>query len=138
MKTNIRRLLERESGRYLIVGGTVYLFEVAIIVIVQYFGASAIIAVTLSFWLGLITSFLLQKLFTFSDRRLHHRVLLSQGIAFAALVLFNFGFSVAVTKLLEPYLAAVVIRTLAIAVTTIWNFYLYKTHIFKAKDKPVY
>lgn len=138
MKSRIDRLLARKSARYLIVGGSVYLFEIVIIVIAQYFGASAVLAVTLSFWIGLVASFLLQKFFAFGDKRLHRRILLPQAVAFATLVLFNFGFNLVATKLLELYLPAVVIRTLTLAATTLWNFYIYRTRIFKSEDKQVY
>ena len=32
---------------------------------------------------------------------------------------------------------AVVTRTIALAITTIWNFYLYKTRIFKNSDEEL-
>lgn len=123
--------MQRPGYRYLVVGGSVYLFELVVIVVAQKAGANPIIAVGLSFWLGLIVSFALQKLFTFSDRRLHHRILLPQFLAVSALVLFNFGFTLLVTKLLANLLPAVITRTIALGITTFWNFYLYKTHIFK-------
>jgi hypothetical protein len=52
-------------------------------------------------------------------------------MATVLLVLFNFGFTIAVTKLLANILPAVISRTLALLTTTIWNFYLYRTRIFK-------
>lgn len=138
MKAKIRLLLEKPRYRYLIVGGSVYLLELVVIVAAQRLGASAVWAVGLSFWIGLVVSFALQKLVTFGDKRLHHRVLLPQIIAFSLLVLFNFGFTLLVTKLLSPALPAVVTRTLALGITTVWNFYLYKTRIFKISDNPLY
>lgn len=138
MKAKIQALLRKPRYRYLIVGGSIYLLELVVIVVAQRLGASAVWAVGLSFWVGLVVSFALQKLVTFGDKRLHHRVLLPQIIAFSLLVLFNFGFTLLVTKLLSPALPAVVTRTLALGITTIWNFYLYKTRIFKTAENPVY
>ncbi|MDB5170661.1 MAG: hypothetical protein JWO35_355, partial [Candidatus Saccharibacteria bacterium] len=57
-----------------------------------------------------------------------------QIVAFSLLVLFNFSFTVFVTSLLEDTLPAVATRTLALGITTIWNFYLYRTRIFKTGD----
>jgi putative flippase GtrA len=131
-----RSRLSTPFGRYLVIGGSVYLFELVVIFIAQRFGAGAVMAVGLSFWLGLIVSFLLQKFVTFSDMRTHHKVLIPQIIAVSLLVLFNFGFTLLVTRLLQSVLPAVATRTLALGVTTIWNFYLYKTRIFKT-DEPV-
>ena len=138
MKTKLKSLLARPGYRYLIIGGSVYLLELVVIVIAQQLGTSAVVAVGLSFWIGLSVSFLLQKLVTFSDKRMHHKILLPQLIAFSLLVLFNFSFTVLATKLLSPTLPAVVVRTLALGTTTIWNFYLYKTRIFKSDEGIVY
>ncbi len=130
MGDNIKRLLQKPGIRYLLVGGSVYVFELAVILIAQRQGAGPVAAVAWSFVLGTLVSFLLQKLVTFSDRRMHHKILLPQFIATVVLVLFNFGFTLLVTKLLVHVLPAVASRTLALLITTIWNFYLYRTKIF--------
>jgi len=122
----------------LLIGGSVYLLELLVIVVAQKLGQSAVVAVGLSFWIGLCVSFILQKLVTFGDKRMHHRVLLPQVLAFSLLVVFNFSFTIAVTKLLQHVLPAVVTRTLALGITAIWNFYLYKTKIFKTSESAVY
>lgn len=124
--------LHRPFGRYLLIGGSVYVFELVVIVVAQKLGANALVAVGLSFWLGLIVSFFLQKLVTFSDKRMHHKILIPQLIAVTLLVLFNFGFTLLVTKLLQHVIPAVATRTLALGITTFWNFYLYRTRIFNA------
>lgn len=136
MKNKLMELLERPGYRYLLVGGSVYVLELVVIVVAQALGASAVVAVGLSFWIGLVISFLLQKLLTFGDKRTHHKVLIPQLAAFSLLVLFNFGFTLLVTKLLSSVIPAVLTRTLALGITTLWNFYLYKTRIFK-KDPAV-
>jgi putative flippase GtrA len=128
--------LHTPFGRYLVVGGTLYVFELIIIVIAQKAGANAIVAVGISYWSGLIASFLLTKFITFRDRRTHHRIVLGQFVAMALLVLFNFCFTILVTKLLQNIVPPYVSRTIALAVTVIWNFYLYKTRIFKT-DAPL-
>ena len=139
MKTiSVRSLLSRPTGRYLVIGVSVYIFELGVILVALALGVDAIIAVGLSFWLGLIVSFVLQKFITFRDTRTHHRILLPQIIAVSLLVLFNFGFTITLTALLVDILPAVVIRTVALGITTIWNFYLYKTRIFKSDDGAVY
>lgn len=128
----LKAKLNNPTYRYLLVGGSVYIFELGVIVVAQWQGASSLFAVGLSFWLGLILSFGLQKVLTFRDKRLHHRVLIPQLLAFSLLVLFNFIFTLAVTKLLVHLFPPALTRTLALACTTIWNFYLYRTRIFKS------
>ena len=133
----INTLLKRPGIRYLFIGGTVYVFELAVIVLAQAYGATATWAVALSFCLGTAVSFFLQKLITFGDKRMHRRVLIPQLIATTLLILWNLAFSVVVTKLLQNHLPAVVTRTIALLITTIWNFYLYKTRIFKNANEEV-
>lgn len=134
--SQIRVLLQKPGVRYLFVGGSVYILELLIIVVAQRLGATPVQAVALSFLIGVAVSFLLQKLFTFGDKRMHHRIVIPQVVAVTLLVLFNLGFTIVVTKLLQNVLPAVVTRTLALGTTTIWNFYLYKTRIFnQGKDQ---
>jgi putative flippase GtrA len=125
------KLLRRPGTRYLLVGGSVYLFEVAIILIAQHQGASVVIAVGMSYVLGTMASFFLQKFVTFGDARMHHKILVPQLVAVSLLVLFNFGFTLLVAKLFAHIWPAIAARTLALLITTLWNFYLYKTRIFK-------
>lgn len=137
LTTRTRQFIRSSLGRYLVIGSSVYFFELGIIFVAQLAGASSLLAVGLSFWLGLIISFILQKFVTFNDRRTHHRVLISQIIAVCVLVLFNFGFTLLVTSLLTPILPPYVTRTIALAITTLWNFYLYRTRIFKSDDSII-
>lgn len=118
----------------MVIGGSVYVVELLVIVVAQTLGASATVAVGLSFWIGLIISFVLTKVITFKDKRTHHRVLVPQIAAFSLLVLFNFSFTVLVTHWLQNALPAVATRTIALGITTIWNFYLYKTRIFNVGE----
>lgn len=132
----IRVLLKRPGMRYLIVGGSVYVFEVLVILVAQLLGAGPVLAVALSYILGTTVSFLLQKFVTFGDKRTHHRILVPQFIATCLLVVFNFGFTLFVTAIFAGILPAVVSRTIALGICTIWNFYLYKTRIFKQAPNP--
>jgi len=132
-----QELLKKPGFRYLFIGGTVYLFELAVIVLAQAYGASPVWAVAISFCAGTTVSFFLQKLVTFGDKRMHHRVVIPQLVATGLLVVWNLGFSVLLTKLLQRNLPAVVTRTLALGITTVWNFYLYKTRIFKNAEEEV-
>ena len=129
MKHTLTVFLNSAKGRYLLVGGTVYLLELIVIVVASRAGASSVIAVALSFWIGLLVSFVLQKVFTFGDRRTHHKILIPQIVAVTLLVLWNFGFTILVTKLLTS-VNPTITRTIALLITTIWNFYLYQTKIF--------
>jgi putative flippase GtrA len=126
------------TKRYLAVGIFVYVLELVVIVVAGASGVQPTWAVGLSFWVGLLVSFVLQKFVTFGDRRIHHKVLTKQITVYALLVLFNFGFTLLVTALLTPMFPAILTRSAALAITSFWNFFLYKTKIFNAYDNPVY
>ncbi len=135
----MKHLLAKPGVRYLLVGGSVYVLELAIIWAAQKAGLSAVAAVAVAFIVGTLVSFALQKLVTFGDKRKKARIVGVQLAATIGLVIFNFGFTVLCTALLQKHLPAVVIRTGALLITTIWNFYLYRTRIFKpgAVDEPL-
>ncbi len=137
MKAKLKKLLQNTTSRYIIIGVGIYLIELVIIVIAQHYGARDTVAVGISFWLGLMISFFLQKILTFGDTRMHHKVLVPQLLAVTCLVLFNFGFTIVVTRLLRNHVPAVGTRTIALGVTTIWNFYLYRKRIFKTGTAPL-
>jgi len=137
MTPTIQVSLRRPGFRYLIVGSSVYVLELIIILVAQLLGAGPVLAVAISFILGTVVSFALQKLVTFGDKRMHHKIVIPQLIATCLLVAFNFGFTLLVTKLFAHVLPAVVSRTIALLITTIWNFYLYKTRIFNKSDDLV-
>ena len=124
--------------RYLIVGGGVYLLEIGVILAAQAGGASSVVDVGIAFWVGLAVSFLLQKFVTFGDKRTQHKVVLKQLLLVGLLVAWNFVFTISVTKLLEDLLPPTATRTLALAITTFWNFYLYRTSIFREPENPIY
>ncbi len=135
----MKNLLEKPGVRYLLVGGSVYVLELLIIWGAQAAGLSAVAAVAVAFVIGTLVSFGLQKLVTFGDKRRRAKIVGVQLAATIALVVFNFGFTVLCTALLQKHLPAVAIRTGALLITTIWNFYLYRTRIFKpgAADEPL-
>lgn len=133
----VASFLSRPGARYLLVGFTVYIFEICIIIAMEAWGASAAWAVATSFCLGTLVSFFLQKFVTFGDKRMQRKILLPQIIATALLILWNLAFSVLLTSLLNEALPATLTRTIALGITTVWNFYLYKTRIFKNPTAPL-
>jgi putative flippase GtrA/LmbE family N-acetylglucosaminyl deacetylase len=112
--------------RYLCVGGSTYIAEMAVLYIIEYqFRASPIFAVSLSFWFGLTIGFILQKFAAFGDARRHTKVVLKQAFLYIGLVGWNYLFTVFMTSLLTPRLSTFVARTIAIAIITSWNYLFY-------------
>jgi putative flippase GtrA len=112
--------------RYIIVGGCAYLIEMATLFGLKD-GAkfSSIKSVAISYWVGLIVAFFLQKIVTFKnhDRRVH--VLAKQILMYACLVLFNYAVTLIAVHLLTPKLSVFLVRTIVIALGTLWNYYFY-------------
>lgn len=132
---DLSTIWQKKWGRYLVIGGSVYLFEMFIIYFSEQLGATSVEAVGIAFWSGLLLSFLLQKLVTFRDKRAKQKILLWQFGAFIALVLFNFIFTLIFTRITQEIMPVYFCRTIALAITTLWNFYLYKTRIFKTNNE---
>jgi putative flippase GtrA/LmbE family N-acetylglucosaminyl deacetylase len=112
--------------RYLFVGGTTYVAEMAVLYILEYqFRVSPFFAVSISFWFGLTIGFILQKFAAFGDARNHRKIILKQVILYMGLVGWNYLFTIFMTGLLAPRLSTFVARTIAIAIITSWNYLFY-------------
>lgn len=135
---SLRKIINQQTKPYLLIGGSVYVFELVIILLAQTWGANPVWAIGIGFCFGTLLSFGLQKFITFGDKRVQHKIIAAQLIATCALVVFNFVFTLVVAKLLTPFLPAILSRTIALGITTLWNFYIYKNHIFKVPSNFVY
>lgn len=125
-------ILQKSRNRYLLVGVTVFAIELLVIVIAQMSGLSDIAAVSLGFWIGIILSFCLQKIVGFSDTRFNHKLVTAQVVAYGLLVIINYCFTLLMTQLLAAILPVLIIRSISLVITTLWNYYVYKVHIFAA------
>lgn len=124
--------MKNSSGvRYLVIGGFGFLIEFGVIVAAEALGAPGTLAVAISFVIGLTATFLLQKVITFQSKEFKRKLLLWQISAYILLVIWNFLFTIALTALLEKSLPVPLIRAIALAMTVLWNYYLYKVWIFK-------
>jgi putative flippase GtrA len=129
-KYSIKKLLKLQYIRYLLIGGTAYVFEIACLLGLQKLGLGKLGAVSISFWLGLLVAFFAQKIITFSNKTTDYKNLKKQTLGYALLVGWNFCFTLAMTWLLKNILPVIVIRTIVILIVTIWNYAIYK-RLFK-------
>jgi putative flippase GtrA len=128
------KLLESTLVKYVITGGGSYAIELSTIVGLKAAHLSNTQAVAISFWVGLVVSFVLQKLITFKDKSTDKNQLGRQVGLYMVLVGFNYLFTLGVIALLSNKMSVFISRTLALICTTVLNYYVYKKHIFKAKD----
>ncbi len=127
----IRQVKTSTLLRYIIVGGTSYAIELTVLLLlVHVLHFNTPLAVSVGFWLGLVISFLLQKFLAFKNTDTRARRLTIQTVYYALLVLFNYGFTLLFVHLIEPFIDLSIARTLALIITTAWNYIIYKKVIF--------
>jgi putative flippase GtrA len=131
----MNKLFSNKIIRYLLVGGFSYFIELCVILFCKnVVGTNDITAVAISFWVGLIVAFVLQKIFTFNERSRGRKVV-KQSILYGLLVLFNYLFTLFFVGIFTDYIDVVIARTLALIITTIWNFLIYNNYLFKTENK---
>ncbi len=127
----------RRPALYLIAGTISYITEMVFLVVCRdTFQVDAVTAVAISFWIGTVIAFLLQKFIVFRNSELNFKSLLKQIGGYGALLLWNYAFTIGLTVLLDQRLHVVYIRTLAIVMIVCWNYLLYRS-IFRQKEKLI-
>lgn len=120
--------------RYIVVGACAYTAEMSSLYgLINVANFTPLTAVAVSFWIGFIVAFTLQKLITFKNYENKPRALVRQLVLYGVLVIWNYGFTLVLIALLTPMLSAFVARTGAIVIIASWNFVIYR-HIFKSKS----
>jgi putative flippase GtrA len=125
--------LLRESSffRYVFVGGLTYVVDIAVLVgLYSGLHTSRALAASASFWVGLLFSFMLQKFVAFQDYQKEVKAISKQALSYGLLVAFNYILTIFVVSLF-PGRDIVYSRTLAVAITTIWNYLIYKKLVFR-------
>lgn len=123
----IRKLARHQIIRYLFVGGFSFIIEITLLYILSHtLHIPAAISVTISFWVGFIVAYVLQKLVAFQNKEKSRRAITKQIIGYSLLVLWNYGFTILVVELFHSSVSVVVLRTIVIVITTLWNYVLYK------------
>lgn len=135
MVPKLRLIVDNKGVRYLFVGGLSFVIEMGLILLLHNaLGVSAVISVAISFWIGLVISFLLQKLITFKDRSRSTKKVAKQSALYGLLVGVNYLFTLTFVAFFETILGIFIARTIALIITTLWNFVIYKKVIFKEQD----
>lgn len=88
-------------------------------------------AVTIGFIAGLTASFLLQKLLVFKDNQKNRSKTSKQVVAYLSLVALNYTFTLLFVEIVSDFISITIARTIALIITTGWNFIIYKLFIFK-------
>lgn len=127
----IKSILESQVVRYILTGGISFAIELFTLLSLNAVGLHRSLAVAISFWIGFGVALALQKFFAFRNYERKPKAIAKQTFLFAALVAFNYLFTIGLVSLFpEEYLA--ISRTLAIILVSFWNYFIYKNIIFKA------
>lgn len=125
----------RQIGRFLLVGGLAASVEFGGFLLLFYvLHTSLWFANGVSFVMGLLTSFALNRQWTFFtttdgeySKRLHH-----QFVMYLALALMNLLLTIWFVQVFTKFgVLPAIAKILAMGITSVWNFFLYKTAIFK-------
>lgn len=127
-----KKIAKHTLSRYIFIGGASFAIEAcAIFLFIHAAHFSSVLSVALSFWVGLIISFILQKFFAFRDKKVTVKHVAKQSIAYAILITINYLFTLGFVVVFETITGVFIARTLALIITTIWNFIVYSKIIFK-------
>ena len=126
MRSIYSRLLNKTGFRYLLVGGLAYVVEMAALYGLKIGGLSDVLAVAISFWLGLLFSFFAQKLITFKNTDRTSKGVSKQLGGYMGLVIFNYLFTLAFVGALSSYASVFILRTISIGFISLWNFFIYR------------
>jgi len=131
----VQNLRSNKLARYVIVGGVAFLIEMgALFVLRSTMQLDSILAVAISFWVGFVAAFLLQKYVAFQHKDARPKVLARQLAFYSLLVAWNYIFTLAVAHYFANVASIFVLRTVVILIVTTWNFAVYRW-VFKEQGE---
>lgn len=129
----INELARSNFAHYIVAGGITFATDYGIFLVSFYaIGVSAVIANSISFTVSLIVNFSLNKLWVFSGD--HKKRKEYQFALFFTLAVFNLLFTnTGIFLLTKINIPAYIAKLALIAVTTLWNYIIYRHLIFRNK-----
>ncbi len=124
--------------RYFVVGASAYLIEMlSLLAFTRLLHISPVVAVGISFWVGFIVAFVMQKFITFSNDNKQKRVVMRQIFLYSVLVIVNYLFTLFTVGLLGSRMSVFYVRTGVIAIVAAWNFFAYRLIFSNANESKV-
>lgn len=135
-QTLIESYLSPAALRYLLVGSATFIIEYIVFYILYVFlHWNLLLANSLSFGVGLATSFSLNRIWAFKQqefqRPVHHQAMLYIALALTNLFINNAIVASLNAVGLDPRIGKIV----AIATIALWNFLIFRAIIFKGKGQ---
>lgn len=127
-------MLKSHLQRYIAVGATAYIIEITTIYVLHHnLKLSSVRSIAISYWIGFVVAFIMQKVITFKNYDRSPKIITGQLAKYSLLVIWNYGFTLLLAVLFDKTLSVFIIRTGAILVTTAWNYLIYKA-LFKKPE----
>lgn len=121
--------------RYVLMGGVAYLSEMGTLFLLHgMLGLNSIGSVAISFWVGFIVAFILQKHLTFRNFDWGLSKITRQIVIYGVLVAWNYGFTILLALVFSNRVSIYIIRTITIVIVTIWNYLIYR-YIFQVNTE---
>jgi len=131
MQSKIRKIINPRVVKYLVVGGTAFTAEYLSFVMMVLAGFHIVAATSLSFVIGMGTSFLLNKGWAFKTSNEYVRSVKFQMVAYASLALANLVFAnVLVAGMVSIDVSAYVAKVVTMAMIAVWNYIIFNKFIF--------
>jgi putative flippase GtrA len=135
LKKTFDSVINERLVRYVVAGGSAFVAEYSSFIILFYILKWApVYANTLSFVLGLATSFTLNKFWVFGkdsqQRQSHHQFVMYSVLALINLIITN----IAIDHLIKSGVPAFVAKIVLIMSVACWNFLIFKKIIFKSAE----
>ena len=126
----IRFVWSHSAVRYLLVGGVAFLVDVSLLALLHdWLAVPLVIATPAAFLLSFGVTYFLQRLLTFGTES----SVASSAVKYTALVAFN---TIATTAIVAGVAALgpawIIGKIVAVASTTVWNYFAYRYWVFAA------
>jgi putative flippase GtrA len=122
--------------RYLLVGGTTFIIDFGLLVLLHgKFRVRLPVATSISFWVAVAYNFFLNRTWTFSsseNKKLHQHL-----VAYGALLAFNYVFAVLFVSFFSRHIPYTVAKTLSVILQTSWTYQIYKRVIFTSPNPAI-
>jgi len=130
----MHKIIGNKVFRYLLAGGSAFAVEyAAFYVLLNVVATHLIVATSLSFGFGLLTSFLANRHWTFSEgdykRGAKHQLAFYAALALANLVIVNILVTAFESIGIDPKIG----KLITMVMLPIWNYFIFKKIIFSVK-----
>lgn len=131
-------LYQHNLVRYLFVGGTTFIIDLGLLVLLHgVLNINITVATSISYWASIAYNFTLNRWWTFSaseNKKLHKHLL-----AYGLLLGCNYLFTVLFVSIVSRHINYAIAKTLAVTLQVFWTYPIYKSVVFankKSTDPP--